>query len=265
MALVTMTLSLFASIDILMLGKFVPTEYLAYYRASLSLIMSIASLLSLSTIFLPIFTQISGKRFRRGANKTLRYMLILSLPSTAGIIFLSKYLIKAFYGDAYLLGTSTVYFLSGIIIFYPLIHFYSTLLESKEKSKIVSKSIIISLIFNIFLNILLVYLFKQNPLHTINAVALSTSISNLLLLFILTFQTKKHINFYAKKIGIKSIILATLVMSAFLLIFNYIVDMNIFLGIIEVIVGVGIYFVIMFITKGITREDLMLIKNLYKK
>lgn len=264
MALATITLSIFGSIDILMLGKVVSSEYLAYYRASFSLIMSIASLLSLSAIFLPIFTQINGKRFRRGFNKTLRYMLMLSIPVTVGVIFLSRYLIKVFYGDEYLFGNSIIYFISIIIIIYPLINFYSTILQSKEKSKIVSNSIIISLIFNIVLNLLAIFLFKGNYIFTINAVALSTSISNLLLLIILIFQTKKEFNFKIKGIGLRAPIFATIVMAAFLLLFNHLVNMNLFLGVLEIILGTGIYLGVLILAKGITKEDLKLIKDLKK-
>ena len=264
MAIATVSLSIFGSVDILMLGRFVSSEYLAYYRTSLSLIISIASLLSLSTIFLPIFTQISGKRFDRGFHKTLRYLLIISIPATAGVISLSNYLIKAFYGNEYLLGTSTIYFLSILVITTPLIGLYSIVLQSKEKSKIVGNSILISLVFNILLNLLLIFLFKGNNLSTINAVGFSTSISRIFLLGILIFQTKKEFNFKVKGIGLRAPILSTIVMSIFLFAFNHLVNMNIWLGVVEVILGASIYFGVLVLLKAVNKEDIKLIKGLYK-
>ncbi len=264
MALATVFLSIFGSIDILMLGKAVSSEYLGYYRVSLSLVISIASLLSLSNIFLPIFTQISGKRFNRGFHKTLRYILMISLPITAGVIFLSNYLIKAFYGDAYLTGTSSIYFLSFLIITSPLIGLYSIVLQSKEKSNIVSKSIIITLIINIILNLISIFIFRQNDLYTIDAVAFSTSLSRILLLGILIFQTKKQFNFKVRGIGLRFMLYAVLIMSLFLLFFNYFVNINIWLGILEILFGASIYFGILALLKGINKEDFKLIKSIIK-
>lgn len=264
MALATIFLSIFGSLDILMLGRAVSSEYLAYYRASLSLVISIASLLSLSTIFLPLFTQINGKRFSRGFHKTLRYILMISIPATGGVVLLSNYLIKAFYGDAYLAGASAVYFLSLLIITSPLIGLYSIVLESKEKSKIVSNSLIISLIANILLNLISALVFRQNDLLTINAVALSTSLSRVLLLGILIFQVKKQFNFRVKGAGLRAPIFSTLAMSLFLLAFHNFVNINIWWGICEIIVGIVIYLGFLILLKGITKEDFKLIKSVVK-
>lgn len=265
MILANISLAFFGSIDILMLGRFVAPEYLGYYRVALSLAITIASLFSLSGLFLPIFTQIHGKRFVRGFHKTLRYILILSIPATAGIIFIAKYLIKAIYGNEYLLGATSIYFLAFLIITTPLIGLYSIIFQSKEKPKIVSNSILISLLTNILLNILVILIFKNNPLFMIVGVGLATSLSRIFLLGLLVFNAKKEFNFKIKGIGLKAPIFATIGMSAFLLAFNYLVDMNIFLGIIEVILGAGIYLGVLILLKGLTGEDFELIKGLIKK
>lgn len=265
MILTSISLAFFGSIDILMLGRFVAPEYLGYYRIALSLVITIASLFSLSGLFLPIFTQISGKRFARGFHKTLRYLLIISIPATAGIIFIAKYLIKAIYGNEYLLGAASIYFLALLIITTPLIGLYSIIFQSKEKPKIVSNSILISLFVNIIFNIFVIFLFKNNPLFMIAGIGLATSFSRILLLGLLVFWAKKEFNFRVKGIGLRAPIFATIVMSAFLVAFNYLVDVNIFLGILEVLFGAGIYLGILILTKGITREDFELIRNLVKK
>lgn len=265
MAIASLSLTFFGSIDILMLGKFVAVEYLGYYRAALSLVITIASLFSLSSIFLPVFTQISGQRFSRGFHKTLRYILILSIPATAGIVFIARYLVKAVYGNEYLLGAASIYFLSLLIITTPLIGLYSIIFQSKEKPKIVSNAILISLIINIILNLLVMFLFKGNPLYTIAGVGLATSLSRVLLLGFLVYSAKKEFGFKVKGIGLRAPISATVIMSAFLLAFNHLIDMNIFLGAIEIIIGVIIYFGVLILVKGIGREDFELIKNTFKR
>jgi len=263
MGIANVSLAIFGSIDILMLGKFVDLQYLGYYRVSLSLVLAVASLASLSSVLLPIFTQISGKRFNRGFHKTLRYLLILSVPATMGVMFLSKYLIKAFYGDEYLMGTMPIYFLSMLIIITPLIGLYSVIFQSKEKPKVVSNSILISLLINIVLNFLVISLFKGNHLFIISGVGLATSLSRVFLLGILVFQAKRIFNFRVRGIGLRAPIFATVIMSLFLVTFNYFVDMNIWCGILEVILGAGIYFIFLILFKGVTKEDFKLIKGLF--
>jgi len=265
MAIASLSLTFFASIDILMLGKFVAVEYLGYYRVSLSLILTIASLFSLSSIFLPIFTQIYNERFKRVFHKTLRYILILSIPSTAGIIFISKYLIKAIYGNNYILSASSMNFLSLLILTTPLIGLYSIIFQSKEKPKIVSNAILFSLFTNIILNIFVIFLFKEKPLFMIGGIGLATSLSRIFLLSILIFKAKTEFNFKIKGVGLRAPIIATLIMSIFLFIFNHYINMNIFLGIIEIILGAGIYILFLIILKGINKNDWQIFKNFFKK
>jgi len=73
----------------LMLAKFVDSEYLGYYRAALGLILTLASLFSLSNVLLPLFTQIKKERFERGFQKTFRAITLITIPATVGVIFVA--------------------------------------------------------------------------------------------------------------------------------------------------------------------------------
>ena len=265
MIFASVSLAFFGSIDILMLGKFVSPEYIGYYRAAMSLVVAIASVFSLSWAFFPIFTQIKGIRFHRGFNKILRYTLIFSIPATVGIVFIAKYLIKVVYGDSYIFAAYSIYFISLLILTTPLIGLYSIIFEAKEKPRIVSKSVLFSLLANILLNVLVIFLFKDKPLFIIAGIGLATSLSRILLLGLLMFYAKKEFNFKVKGIGLRSPIFATAIMSIFLLAFNHFVNINIFFGAIEVILGAGIYFLILILIKGLTKEDLKLLKSIVKR
>ena len=264
MGVASLSLVFFVSIDTLMLGKFVDAEYIAYYRVALSLILTIAALFSLSQIFLPIFTQIHKKRFERGFRKTFRYLMLITIPATAGVLFIGKYLIFTIYGKEYLLAVSVLYVLSFLIITMPLIGLYSIIFEAKEKPQIVSKSVLFSLVVNILLNVLVIFLFKSKPLFIIAGIGLATSLSRLLLLGLLIFYAKKEFNFKVKGIGLRDPIFATIIMSFFLFVFNHFINMNIFFGVIEVIFGIGIYFGILILTKSVNKEDFKLLKVIIK-
>ncbi|MDP3966124.1 MAG: flippase [archaeon] len=265
MAIATLSLAFFGSIDTLMLGGFVSTEYLGYYRAALSLILAIAAIFPLSSIFLPIFTQINKKRFVRGFQKTIRYLLIFSIPATMGVVFIAKHLIFLIYGEAYLPATSSVYFLSLLVITSSLISLYSTVLESKERPKIVGYAVLISLAFNVILNYAAIKIFMKEPLMVIAGVGFATVLSRTALLLILVFYSRKYLGLKIKGIGLRVPILSTVVMSMFLYAFNQFIDINLFTGIIEIILGAGIYFGVLVWLGGLNKDDWDLLKTLIRK
>jgi len=266
MSVASISLVFFGSIDTLMLGKFVESSYIGYYRVALSLIITIASVFSLSGVLLPMFTQIHKKRFERGFQKTFRYLMLIAIPATVGILFIGKYLIFAVYGDEYLLAVSSLYFLSVLIITMPLITLYTTIFKSKEKTKILAKGVLISLIINIVLNFVLIkYLLQFSQEYVIIGVGIATVTSRLILLGILVVNAKHKFNLSIKSIGLRKPVFATIVMALFLLIFNNFVDMNIFFGIIEIIFGAGIYFGVLILIKGVGKEDWELVKSLFRK
>ena len=53
-------------------------------------------------------------------------------------------------------------------------------------------------------------------------------------------------------------------MGGFLFVFNHVVNMNLFFGAVEIILGMVIYFGVLILIKGIGKEDWKLIKNLIR-
>jgi len=234
MAIATLSIAFFGSIDTLMLGGFIGTEYLAYYRVSLSLIL------------------------------TIRYILMISIPATIGVLFIAKYLIFVVYGIDYLPALSSFYFLSLLIITTPLISLYSIILESKEKPKIVSNAVLISLLSNIIFNYIAIKIFISNPLGMIAGVGFATALSRIILLGILIFYSRKELGIRVKGIGLRKPIFSTSVMIIFLFLFNSLVNMNLFWGILEIILGVGVYLGTFLLVKGLNKDDWKLLRELIK-
>ena len=266
MGVASISLVFFGSIDTLMLGKFVESSYLGYYRVALSLIMTLVAVFSLSGVLLPMFTQIHEKRFERGFQKTFGYLMIIIIPSIVGILFIGKYLVLAVYGVNYILATSTLYVLSLLIITGPIIALYMTVFQSKEKTKILARSVLSALIINIILNYVLIkYLLQFSQEYAMIGVGISTVVSRVFLLGILIVSAKHQLNLNVKGIGFKKPIFATIIMALSLLIFNSIVNMNLFFGILEIILGAGIYFGVLILIKEVTKEDFELVKNLIRR
>jgi O-antigen/teichoic acid export membrane protein len=260
------TLIFFGSIDTLMLGKFVDAEYLGYYRAALGLVVSISAILPFSGTLLPIFTQIHNKRLNRGFKKSLEYLVILIIPMAIGIAFLSKYIILLIYGEKYLIASSSLLLLSLLIIISPLISLFSTVFQAKEKPKTLAKFMAFSLILNIILNYILIKSFLSfgQEIAVLGA-GTATIISNGFFLGVLTRKAKSQFKLdLGKKIILKALF-ATFIMAIFLFIFNRLTDLNLFLGFLEILLGILIYFSVLFLIKGITKEDLNLLKRVFRK
>ena len=72
------------------------------------------------------------------------------------------------------------------------------------------------------------------------------------------YKLKPKINYLPR------ILIASFVMGGFLFIYNYFVDMNLFLGILEIIIAAGIYFGMLFLLKELTKEDIEVVKLIIK-
>ncbi len=260
------SLLFFGSIDTLMLGKFVDFSYIGYYRAALGLILTAASIFSFLGILFPIFTQIYGDRLERGFKKIFRYVVLLSIPTVFGTILFSKYLIFAIYGNDYSLSTSSLYILSILIFTAPIFELYSMLFKAKEKVKSLAKFIIIALFLNIILNYIFIKIFFElNQEYVIMGVAFATVLSRSFLLSLLILKTKSDFKIKIPGHYLLKPIIASIVMAIFIISFNSFFDINLFLGIIEILFSILIYFSTLWFIKGIDSEDVDFFKNLIKR
>jgi len=253
----------FGSIDTLMLGYFVEAAYIGFYRAALGLVCAVAGLLAFSSVLLPIFIQANKERLIRGFNQTMRYTLILVIPITLGVVCVVKYFISAVYGNEYLLAALPLYFLAILIIVLPLESLYSMIFSIKENPKFLAKFLSISLITNIILNLIFIKVFfGTNNINIMIGVAIATVCSRLFYCVTMIIKTRKAYNIKPKIKYVWKILIASGVMVCFLLIYNSIVDMNLFLGILEIIIAGGLYFGLLFLLKELTKEDLNVLKLL---
>jgi O-antigen/teichoic acid export membrane protein len=160
-----------------------------------------------------------------------------------------------------------LYALAFLILLVPLIGVYHTLLQARGLAKVSAKIIIWSL----GLNIVLTYLFAKLFLSTgeitiILAVAAAVTISQLFLLIASIVYASKRLGIYFSKQTLYSVIkpiIASIVMA--LLVRMYLNYFNgRFHSLIAVVVGIVSYFIILFLIKGLGREDWNNLKLLTK-
>ena len=260
MGIISISLIFFASVDTLMLGKFVEASYLGYYRAAIGLVLSISAIISVS-LMLPIFTQIKGRRLKRAFAKLSRIILMFSIPATIGLVLIARNFIRVVYGTEYLPSTIPLYALAFLILVASLISLYEPLFPAKERQKTLAKFVMIALALNILLNYLLIKSFlNYGPEYAILGAGIATLFSRSFLLGALVIKSKSAFGIKIPKNNYIKPLIAGLVMGVFLIIFNSFIDLNLFFGIVEIISAIIIYFLVLFLIKGINIEDLKLVK-----
>ena len=173
------TAIIFGSIDMIMLGRFVLSEYIGYYRAALSLVAAMVPLIGFSIVLLPIFSRLKNQQLERGFKKSISVTLLFSLIFTFSVFLLSPFIINFIYGKEYGLAINILRLFSLLLISSPILWIYSSYFIAKGKPMIVLKILGYSVIINIILNFLAIFLLiDYGNLAVVYGVTGATIISN---------------------------------------------------------------------------------------
>ncbi|MEM2932899.1 MAG: oligosaccharide flippase family protein [Candidatus Pacearchaeota archaeon] len=265
----SISLIFFAHIDIFMLGIFLPAEFAGFYNAIFTIVSAIASFVAFGSVLLPVFTQLEENRVERGFRKVFRYLTILAIPAAIGLAFVIVPAIQLIYGQAYLplsyklAITITSVLLSLLVIEAALTTAYSSLFQAKELPKIPSLLIVIASVANIILN----YAFIKAGLsiaeqYGLVGVALATLLVRYGNMVGLAVLARKKLKIKIRPALVIKPLIASFVMLAFLFAFDWLVPLNILNGILMIIAAIFVYFIVLWITKGLEKKDLSLIKEI---
>lgn len=258
-ALSTIFFNVYFNLDSIMLSAMKTDEVVGWYNAGYRIIFFI--LILGNTIRYVIFPTLSSliKENKEKFTTLIRYVLkiIISLivPITVGGIFLAPLIIESIFGSEYLAAIPSFQLLlvSCLIIFINLI--YGTNLESQDRQKNYTISIGLGVLLNFILNLILI------PKFSLNGAALTTVLSQILILFFVYYQSKKVLTINFWPLVIKPLIASLLMLGCLYLIEN-LISQQILNLIISIISGSIIYLAIMILIKGIDRTDWLRLKNL---
>jgi O-antigen/teichoic acid export membrane protein len=254
--------------DILLLGYFASSETVGFYKAASSLALFLSSAFIFTTIIYPFFTQIKDlKRLNNLVNITLKYILMISIPLTFGTIITARYFVRAIFGYSYLDSSYILYVLAFLIFLLPVGELFKVFLNSKGKSEKTAKIILFSSILNIILNLFFIFYFiDKSVLYASMGVALSTVIARLIILLNLIIISKREFGIKIDSSIFLKPLIASSFMSAFLYSFTRIIygEATLFLISFEILTGIVIYFLSLYLIKGISKKDFMYIKDLVR-
>ena len=258
----------FSYVDSIILGFFLLPEFVGYYVAAFSIIAATTSFIAFpNIILLPIFAKVTKLESEKVFNKVFRFLVILAVPSSFGLVVFRKYIINLLYGNSYLPSALPLFFLAFLIVPMACVGTFLPFFSAKGKPQIFAKLIIITGIINIILSLIFIKLLLIiSPSWAMTGAAIANLISWTYYFLTAFYISKKQFNL---KISFKPLtkpIISSLFMTAILLIFlSFFKDVGIILGIILILFGSSIYFISMVLIKGITKEDLELFRLLIKR
>jgi len=258
----------FAYIDTVILGIFLLPEYVAYYKAAFTLVLGAVGLVGFpNAILLPILTKLNKNDTKKVLNKLFRYLAILAIPASFGILVLGRHFLRLLYGYSYLSGYLPLSFLGFLVFPFVAVGMIVPLFSAKEKPQLFAKLILIVGLMNIILNIIFIKSFSLiSPIAGTIGAALATIISWLFYFFMSLSVAKKD---FKIDISLKNLVkpfIASVIM-AFVLYKSllYVGDMTLLIGIFLVTLGIFIYFLSLLLIRGIKKEDIRIFSFIFKR
>lgn len=187
--------SIYANLDIILLGNMVGDEYVGYYsttRKISGLILAIIG--SLGTVLVPRLSYYLDKNMKEEYNqlaqKSLNFIYFLSFPAIIYIIFMSKDILLFFGGKEFITASISLQIVAFQVLATSLATFYGfqvILPHNDEKSMV--KANFAGAIVNVALNLILIKAFYHN------ATSLAIVLSELTVTLALIYLSKSYRNF----------------------------------------------------------------------
>jgi len=243
--------------DRYILGFYQNLEAVAVYTLAYSLVTLIVNIsATISKLLYPYIAEAWHKKedYIFLFNASLKYSLMIVVPSMFGLFFLKGQIISLISGESYLKAVPLI----SILVIYPLFSlliylFYQSLLLS-DKTFSLGGIYIFGAVANIFMNIKLI------PMYGVFGAAFSTIISYAIMFLVLYFRSKKAFKWDYRFLKIPQIIFASLIMGVVV----YIINPQIFVTkIATILFGVLFYFVLLFLFKTFVKEEIILLKNVF--
>ncbi len=246
------------SSDKYVIGIFLGSAAVGYYSPSYALGSILLMFLSPFALLLPA---VLPKYFEEGNLKqvnvflkySMKYFLIITIPAAVGLSVLSKQLL--------LIITTPEIAMNGYLItpfvclgaiFMGMYGITNNILILEKKTKILGKIWIIVGFLNIIFNIIAV------PFIGIIGAAIVTLFCYLFSFLITAFYSKKYLKLPFEINSLIRIIISSIIMGIFVFLMNPYGLLNV---LVTIIVAIAIYFIILFLIRGINKEEI----NFFKK
>ena len=246
------------SSDRYMVGYFMEAKDVGIYAAAYALASIISLLLvPLQVVLLPAVSKSydDGEiaRTRTFLKYSLKYLMMLSIPSAFGLSILASPLLRILTTAEFTSGSVVIPFVASGLLFYGLYQVCLYVLYLAKKTQLELILLSIGAALNIGLNVLLV------PYLGIMGAAVATLAAFFVLGMLTVLVSFRYFKFDLSLPFIVKSILASVIMALAIWLLN---PVSITWVIISILLGVFVYFAIMFAFKGFDKKELALLKGL---
>lgn len=248
---------IYIKIDSVMLSLMKGDAVVGWYNASYNLTLGLTPIPDLfMNALLPmmVFYSVSKKEtFKIIYEKSFKYLFILGLPIAVGTTLLAEKIIIFFYGTEYINSIIALQILAWdiLLVFLYRCIYYALISVNKQNQVMIIAAV--SALINIILNLILI------PSYSYVGSGIATIATEIILLCCFFYISSKNIHYIPlHKIIIKPIF-ACLVMG---LLIYVLPNVNF---VFVIIISSLVYFLILFITKGIDQQEIKMIKHILKR
>lgn len=251
----SLSISIYLQLDVVMLGN-INDKIVAYYTVPNKLIRLVMILITaLGTVLVPrISNCIKNKdveNYKKYINLSLKYILMISIPSLVGIFLLADNIIYIMAGEKFLQSILTMRILVFILFIVGLAYFLGfQILYPHGLEKYYTYSVTIAAIINFIFNYIMI------PKYYQNGAAIGTIIAELTGVIMMLYFTKnylKDIEFYTLK-NLKYFVSAG-IMGIVILVIKLFNLGNLITLLLSIFFGSIIYFIVLFLF----REDIIIL------
>jgi len=256
----------FTYIDSIILGAMVPVEYVGFFRAAYTISTSIGSLLMFYLVLMPFFTQLEGKELQNLFKKIFHFSSIVAFPLAFGVAILSVPVISLLFGQEYLPAALPLRILSFMVIDIALFSYFPAIFQAKEKPEVPTKLVAIAAALNIALNLILIRYFVSIDVSLgMVGASIATFISRFAFGLTIGFMAARQLKLKPDASSIFKPLFASIIMSAFLILLMNALPNTIAYWILGAISAAVIYLLVLFLIKGIKKEDFSYIKEMLSR
>lgn len=262
----SVAVSIYLQLDIVMIGNIDKSAVALYNVPNKIIRLILTTVTALGVVMLPRISNSYQKNdienYKKYLNYSLNYILMISLPALCGTLLLSKNIILIMAGEKFLSSIKTMNILAIIIFIVGMAYFLGyQLLYPRGLERYYTYSVITAAIVNFIFNYIMIPKYLQNGAAMGTVIA--ESIGVIMMLYFSRNMLKK-IEFFAIK-RLKYFI-ASLIMGIAVYIITLQNFGNILTVIYSIIVGVIVYFFILFIMKEeYTQEGMKFLKGKIKE
>ncbi len=236
-----------------------------YYEQAQKIIKLLLTVVtSLGTVMLPhiakCFAENKHDEIKKYMLKTFRFIFFLSIPLMLGIIATASNFVPIFFGDGYEKVVYIMIIMSAIIVFISISNVTGTqyLLPTKRQKEF-TISVMIGACANFLLNLILI------PIRKSYGATIATVIAEMLVAMIQLFYIKKEFDLKSILNDVKNYLIAGIVMFCVCVLVQFFITEHLLALILQVAVGIIVYFLILFILNDSFIMEIIHIKNSKKK